>query len=43
MDGDERIYTTVYTLKLPKEITYDQMLDQLSAYENIVQINLVAR
>lgn len=43
MDGNERIYTTIYTLKLPKMLTYDQMLDQLSANENIVQINLVAR
>lgn len=41
MDGNERIYTTIYTLKLPRDMSYDQMLDQLSANHDIVQINLV--
>lgn len=41
MDGNDRIYTTIYTLKLPKSVSYAQMLDQLSANTNIVQINLV--
>lgn len=41
MDGNERIYTTIYTLKLPKSLSYDKMLDQLSSNNDIVQINLV--
>lgn len=42
MDGDDRIYTTIYTLKLPKDLSYDKILDELSSNSNIVQINLVA-
>ena len=41
LDGNERIYTTIYTLKLPKSLSYDKMLDQLSSNNDIVQINLV--
>lgn len=41
MDGKERIYTTIYTLKLPRKLTYEEMLNELSANNNIVQINLV--
>lgn len=41
MDGNERIYTTIYTLKLPKNMSYDKLLDKLSVNNDIVQINLV--
>lgn len=41
MDGKERVYTTIYTLKLPKNLNYDTLLDQLSENSDIVQINLV--
>lgn len=43
MDGNDRIYTTVYTIKIPKNISYDKMLNQLSANNDIVQINVVNR
>lgn len=41
MDGDDRIYTTIYTVKIPKDENYDQRLAQISANIDIVQINLV--
>lgn len=41
MDGDDRIYTTIYTVKILKDENYDQILAQISANSDIVQINLV--
>lgn len=40
-EGDNKIYTTIFTLKMPKAITFEKMLDQLSENSDIVQINLV--
>lgn len=41
MDGKERIYTTIYTLKLPKKLNYETILNELSANNDIVQMNQV--
>ena len=38
-EGEGRVYTSIYTVTLPKDLPYSQMLDQLSDNSNIVQIN----
>ena len=38
---DYRIYTNIYTVDLPKKMTYSQVMEDLSRYKNITKIRIV--
>ena len=38
---DHRIYTNIYTVDLPKKMTYSQVMEDLSRYKNITKIRIV--
>lgn len=38
---DHRIYSNVYTIDLPRKMTYSQVMEDLSRYKNITKIRIV--
>lgn len=41
-DVEKRIYTSIYTVKLPRSMTYSQMISDLAKNPDIVQITVIA-
>lgn len=41
-DQKKRIYTSIYTVKLPKDKTFSDMIDELSKNENIIQVTVIS-
>ncbi|GMC03458.1 hypothetical protein K4E_09800 [Enterococcus thailandicus] len=39
---DYRIYTNIYTIDLPKGMTYTDVIEELSTYKNITKLRLVS-
>ena len=39
---DYRVYKNVYTIDLPKGMTYAEVIEELSAYKNIMKLHLVS-
>jgi len=39
---DYRIYKNVYTIDLPKGLTYAEVIEELSTYKNITNLHLVS-
>ncbi|EAF1189196.1 TPA: MgtC/SapB family protein [Enterococcus faecalis] len=39
---DYRVYTNIYTIDLPKGLTYTDIIEELSTYENITKLRLVS-
>ena len=42
LSGENRIYTNIYTINLPKKMTYAEVIEALSIYENITKLRLVS-
>lgn len=42
LSGETRIYTNVYTINLPKKMTYAEVIEELSIYKNITKLRLVS-
>ncbi|MHC5229786.1 MgtC/SapB family protein [Enterococcus sp. LJL99] len=42
LSGETRIYTNVYTINLPKKMTYAEVIEDLSIYKNITKLRLVS-
>ncbi|WP_122645580.1 MgtC/SapB family protein [Enterococcus mediterraneensis] len=39
---DHRIYTNIYTIDLPNNLTYTEVIEELSIYKNITKLRLVS-
>ncbi|WP_394701648.1 MgtC/SapB family protein [uncultured Enterococcus sp.] len=42
LSGDTRIYTNIYTIELPRGMTYAEVIEELSIHENITKLRLVS-
>ena len=42
ISGSTRIYTNIYTIELPKGMTYAEVIEELSIHENITKLRLVS-
>lgn len=42
LSGETRIYTNIYTINLPKKMTYAEVIEELSIYKNITKLRLVS-
>ncbi|AYW46076.1 magnesium transporter MgtC [Tetragenococcus koreensis] len=40
--GDSRIYTNVYTVELPRTLSYQTVVEDLSMHENMVRVHLIS-
>ncbi|WP_086349878.1 MgtC/SapB family protein [Enterococcus sp. 9E7_DIV0242] len=40
--GSTRIYTNIYTIELPRGMTYAEVIEELSIHENITKLRLVS-
>ncbi|MGX7131949.1 MgtC/SapB family protein [Enterococcus songbeiensis] len=38
---EHRLYTNIYTINLPKHLTYTDVIEELSTYKNIIKLRLV--
>ncbi|WP_440896818.1 MgtC/SapB family protein [Amphibacillus sp. Q70] len=41
IDGDKKVYTNVYTIDLPKFLTYQDMIEEISAHKNVTNIKII--
>ncbi len=39
---DYRVYKNIYTINLPKNMTYAEVIEELSTYKNITKLHLVS-
>ncbi|MGL4694371.1 MgtC/SapB family protein [Enterococcus larvae] len=42
LSGNTRVYTNIYTIELPRGMTYAEVIEELSIYENITKLRLVS-
>lgn len=42
ISGSTRIYTNIYTIELPRGMTYAEVIEELSVHENITKLRLVS-
>ncbi|WP_025730616.1 MgtC/SapB family protein [Atopobacter phocae] len=40
--GEQRIYTYVYTISFPRKLSYQQIVEDLSLYENMRRVRLIS-
>ena len=41
LHGDTRIYNNVYTIELPKDLTYMEMIEDISIHKNVTNIKII--
>ena len=39
---DYRVYKNIYTIDLPKDMTYTDVIEELSVHKNIMKLHLVS-
>ncbi|GAA3014889.1 MgtC/SapB family protein [Tetragenococcus solitarius] len=40
--GDNRVYTNIYTVELPRSLSYQTVVEDLSMHENMVRVQLIS-
>lgn len=41
ISGDKRVYNNIYTIDLPKYLTYQDMIEEISAHKNVTNIKII--